>query len=164
MKISSRFLLALTTASVFATGASMTTYAQAVRVFTLEKTPTPIEFAKTLMGKSFVPKLKMRGIRQLGESAEGTDPLVAAGPFTPDAANALAAPIPFAFDSASLANDAREPLDQIAEGIKLVHAQSHPDVVMVIEGHTDAIGQSAYNQRLSQRRALAVKRYFAWAT
>jgi outer membrane protein OmpA-like peptidoglycan-associated protein len=159
MKSSSKLLLALTIAGAFSLGASVSAYAQQVRVFTLQKAPTPIEFAKTLMGNSFVPKLKMRGVRQLGEAADGNVPIIAAGPFTPDASNALAVPIPFGFDSATLASDAREPLDQIAEGIKLVHAQSHPDAVMVIEGHTDAIGQSAYNKRLSQRRAAAVKRY-----
>jgi OOP family OmpA-OmpF porin len=31
----------------------------------------------------------------------------------------------------------------------------------VIEGHTDSIGKDAYNQKLSERRALAVREYLA---
>jgi OmpA-OmpF porin, OOP family len=30
---------------------------------------------------------------------------------------------------------------------------------VTIEGHTDSIGSESYNQRLSERRALAVKHY-----
>jgi OmpA-OmpF porin, OOP family len=35
----------------------------------------------------------------------------------------------------------------------------NPGVRVTIEGHTDSIGTEAYNQRLSERRATAVKRY-----
>ena len=35
-----------------------------------------------------------------------------------------------------------------------------PDDVIVIEGHTDSDGSKAYNQKLSNRRANAVKNYF----
>jgi len=34
-------------------------------------------------------------------------------------------------------------------------------VVIRIEGHTDAVGSDAYNQELSQRRALAVRNVLA---
>jgi outer membrane protein OmpA-like peptidoglycan-associated protein len=37
--------------------------------------------------------------------------------------------------------------------------QMHPDIVVEISGHTDNVGSNAYNQKLSQRRADAVK---AW--
>lgn len=65
--------------------------------------------------------------------------------------------VPFAFNSARLAPDAFEALDNIAEGIKLVQLPGD----LIIEGHTDAKGGDAYNLKLSVRRAAAVKRYFA---
>jgi outer membrane protein OmpA-like peptidoglycan-associated protein len=65
--------------------------------------------------------------------------------------------VPFAFNSAKLAPDAFEALDNIAEGIKLVQLPGD----LIIEGHTDAKGGDAYNLKLSVRRAAAVKRYFA---
>jgi OmpA-OmpF porin, OOP family len=37
--------------------------------------------------------------------------------------------------------------------------QDNPAVRVTIEGYTDSIGSEAYNQRLSERRANAVKRY-----
>jgi len=40
------------------------------------------------------------------------------------------------------------------------YLNSHDDVFLTIEGHTDAKGTDDYNQRLSERRAQAVYRYF----
>jgi OmpA-OmpF porin, OOP family len=37
--------------------------------------------------------------------------------------------------------------------------QEATGVVVVIEGHTDAVGSPQYNKRLSMRRAAAVKKY-----
>jgi len=37
--------------------------------------------------------------------------------------------------------------------------KKHPDLKVIIEGHTDNVGGAAYNQKLSQRRAESVKRY-----
>ena len=39
------------------------------------------------------------------------------------------------------------------------YMRSHPEGSLVIEGHTDSIGSSAYNQQLSQARADAVRNY-----
>lgn len=75
----------------------------------------------------------------------------------PAAAPAFAVAVPFGFDSAVLQPAAHEVLDNIAEGIKMVQLPG----ALVIEGHTDAKGNQAYNLRLSARRALAVKRYLA---
>jgi OOP family OmpA-OmpF porin len=63
----------------------------------------------------------------------------------------------FDFDKAVLTNDAKGQLDKEVvarlgefSSLKLIH----------VEGHTDRIGTQEYNQKLSERRADAVKAYF----
>jgi outer membrane protein OmpA-like peptidoglycan-associated protein len=60
----------------------------------------------------------------------------------------------FDFDKATIRTDARPVLD---EAIRILREQS--TVVVIAEGHTDSTGSDAYNQRLSERRADAVRRY-----
>jgi outer membrane protein OmpA-like peptidoglycan-associated protein len=60
----------------------------------------------------------------------------------------------FDFNKANLKPGAREKLARVA-GI----VQSHPGLVMQVEGHTDNVGSDDYNQRLSERRATAVRDY-----
>lgn len=67
----------------------------------------------------------------------------------------IALPVQFAFDSAEILPRAREQLDAVAEGIKML-PESHR---VLIEGHTDALGAPEYNLQLSRKRAEAVKRY-----
>jgi len=62
----------------------------------------------------------------------------------------------FAFDSADLTSDARITLDRL--GYALVDDRLKPFSFM-IEGHTDAKGSDDYNQKLSERRANAVRDY-----
>jgi OOP family OmpA-OmpF porin len=68
-------------------------------------------------------------------------------------APSIALRVPFAFDSAKLEPSASQQLDAMAEGIKMA------GVKVLIEGHTDAVGSAEYNERLSQRRAAAVRQY-----
>jgi len=75
----------------------------------------------------------------------------------PAPASALSLPVQFEFDSTAILPEAREQLDAVAEGIKLLP----PGRQVVIEGHTDATGSEDYNQQLSRRRAAAVKAYLA---
>jgi outer membrane protein OmpA-like peptidoglycan-associated protein len=58
----------------------------------------------------------------------------------------------FDFDSANLKPGAREKVARIA-GI----LQSHPDLKILVEGHTDSVGSDEYNLRLSERRADSVR-------
>lgn len=60
----------------------------------------------------------------------------------------------FAFDRSTVAKSARKALDKVAATI--VHFQDRLGTIL-IEGHTDTRGPRAYNQRLSERRAKAVK-------
>jgi OOP family OmpA-OmpF porin len=60
----------------------------------------------------------------------------------------------FAFDSARLKTPIAA-LDEFAAAL-----QANPDISrVVISGHTDQLGSDAYNRRLSQQRADAVKAY-----
>jgi outer membrane protein OmpA-like peptidoglycan-associated protein len=60
----------------------------------------------------------------------------------------------FDFDKATIRADARPVLD---EAIRILREEG--GVAVVSEGHTDAIGSTEYNQKLSERRADAVRRY-----
>jgi outer membrane protein OmpA-like peptidoglycan-associated protein len=68
----------------------------------------------------------------------------------------LAADVLFDFDKATLLPKAEDTLKKAAEFIR----QRAVGVVR-IEGHTDAKGIDAYNQRLSERRAESVQTWFA---
>ena len=61
----------------------------------------------------------------------------------------------FAFDRSALPDDAKARLDQMINQMK-----ANPKGVFIeIEGHTDNVGNTAYNERLGLERADAVKRY-----
>ena len=60
----------------------------------------------------------------------------------------------FAFDSADLTADAKKNLDAVAEIFI-----EFPDTELMIEGHTDSVGDDNYNMKLSKRRADAVVTY-----
>ena len=66
----------------------------------------------------------------------------------------LATDILFDFDKAEILPKAEETLKQVAKVI-----QEKAKGVVSIEGHTDAKGSDAYNQKLSERRASAVKEW-----
>ena len=66
--------------------------------------------------------------------------------------------IQFGFDSAELTSGARRDLDQV------VAALADPqlaEVPVMVEGHTDAVGEEQYNRSLSLRRAQAVMSYLS---
>jgi outer membrane protein OmpA-like peptidoglycan-associated protein len=66
----------------------------------------------------------------------------------------LPADVLFDFDKADVRADAQQPLHEVAQ---IIRDEAHGPVM--IQGYTDAIGNDAYNQRLSDRHAAAVK---AW--
>ena len=57
----------------------------------------------------------------------------------------------FLFGSAELSSDYDRDISDAAEFLN-----EHPNLSVLIEGHTDAIGSEAFNQNLSERRAQAV--------
>jgi tetratricopeptide (TPR) repeat protein len=62
----------------------------------------------------------------------------------------------FAYDSADLGSDARITLDQLGAALRDPKLEGF---AFMIAGHTDAKGGPEYNQKLSERRADAVRRY-----
>jgi outer membrane protein OmpA-like peptidoglycan-associated protein len=62
----------------------------------------------------------------------------------------------FDFDKAEIRTDAAETLAAMAP--EITRAGKHP---VIVEGHTDAIGTEAYNMRLSEQRARAVRDWLA---
>ena len=60
----------------------------------------------------------------------------------------------FAFNRAELTPEGRTRLEAVVTVLG-----RHPTVRVLVEGHTDAIGSDAYNLRLSERRAAAVRDY-----
>lgn len=68
----------------------------------------------------------------------------------------LPADVLFNFDKADVRSDAAAALGRLATVIR-----GYPGGRVEIEGHTDSKGNAAYNQKLSERRAEAVKRWLA---
>ena len=60
----------------------------------------------------------------------------------------------FGFDKASIRNDQRKSLDEFVAGLSGI---TYDEITAV--GHADKLGSEAYNQKLSERRANAVKAY-----
>lgn len=128
--------------------------ADETRYYAADEVPSPLDVVKALAGEDFVPQVRKRGVQMNpGNTVDGVS-LESDAP-TPKAAGTLAVAIPFAFNSASLKSGARPVLDNIAEGVKLLG----PNARLLIEGHTDAKGTLTYNDKLSQRRADAVRVY-----
>ena len=66
----------------------------------------------------------------------------------------LRMPVQFDFGSATVPDACTQELSRLAQ-----YLQRTPDVHLSIEGHADSIGGDAYNQRLSERRACAIRDY-----
>jgi OOP family OmpA-OmpF porin len=60
----------------------------------------------------------------------------------------------FDFDKSTLTAAAKKNLDENIEILK-----AHPDVKVAVDGYTDSVGTSEYNQKLSDRRARTVSDY-----
>lgn len=100
------------------------------------------------------------------DAVPGCDGALVAAAAPASAAPAAAAPVPtsekvtfaadafFDFDKAVLKKDGKAKLDDLASKLKDLNLE-----VIIAVGHTDSVGSDAYNQKLSIRRAEAVKSY-----
>jgi peptidoglycan-associated lipoprotein len=68
-------------------------------------------------------------------------------------------PVHFEFAKSELLEADRPVLDRFATVVK----EYYPGAIVTVEGFTDPAGSAAYNKRLGQRRADAVKEYLATA-
>eukprot|EP00456_Euglypha_rotunda_P006825 TRINITY_DN11193_c0_g1_i12.p2 TRINITY_DN11193_c0_g1~~TRINITY_DN11193_c0_g1_i12.p2 ORF type:complete len:259 (+),score=66.60 TRINITY_DN11193_c0_g1_i12:79-855(+) len=64
--------------------------------------------------------------------------------------------ITFAFNQAELSKEMKQKLDSFAETVK-----DQNKFVVEVQGFADPVGNAAYNQELSQRRAMTVARYLS---
>ncbi|MDM0122874.1 MULTISPECIES: outer membrane protein OmpA [Variovorax] len=88
--------------------------------------------------------------------ATPSTPVAPVAPPAPPAASKVtfAADAFFDFDKSVLKPEGRAKLDDLVSKIRDVNLE-----VIIAVGHTDSVGSDAYNQRLSVRRAEAVKAY-----
>lgn len=63
--------------------------------------------------------------------------------------------VQFSFDSFRLVKKVQDELDDY-----VIYLKENPDVVLLLEGHTDPIGHQVYNMDLGDKRARSVKAYF----
>ncbi|HHX33777.1 MAG TPA: OmpA family protein [Gammaproteobacteria bacterium] len=60
--------------------------------------------------------------------------------------------VKFDFDKSNVKQDSYSDIENLAEFMK-----QYPQTATTVEGHTDSVGNAAYNQKLSERRASAVR-------
>ncbi len=103
------------------------------------------DFIHALSPAPGTPALKFRGIRVLNANPTGANEAPAP---------AVAVDIKFALNSATLSDEAKETVRQIAAAMKSDQLASYH---FLLEGHTDTTGSAPYNMALSKRRAEAVR-------
>ncbi|RCS59236.1 outer membrane protein OmpA [Parvibium lacunae] len=87
-------------------------------------------------------------------AAPAARPAVAAPPAATKEKISVAAEAYFDFDKAVLKPEAKKQLDDVVAKSKEVNLE-----VVIATGHTDSVGKDEYNNKLSMRRAEAVKAY-----
>jgi OOP family OmpA-OmpF porin len=93
-------------------------------------------------------------LAKAAEAPKAAAPAAAAAPKPAAKKVTLAADALFDFDKAVLRPEGKAKLDQLANDIKNIKLE-----VIIAVGHADRIGSDKYNQKLSERRAAAVKDY-----
>jgi len=104
--------------------------------------------------------LEYRGIPEPGYRGLAVSPgrteQPAATAAAEDAGPSVALQIQFEFDSDRLTADARAQLDELASAISSSRLAGYR---FLLEGHSDASGDAAYNRALSERRARSARGY-----
>lgn len=100
------------------------------------------------------PKIKTRSI-SFGKT-EIPEPDLNQAKAIAEEKNSIGLPIKFGYDSTEILPESLPFLDEVG---KMLGMAEYAGEKLVVEGHTDASGSQAYNQYLSERRAMAVKTY-----
>lgn len=98
--------------------------------------------------------VKKEAPKAAAPAAPAPAPAPAAAPKPAAQKVTLAADALFDFDKAVLRAEGKSKLDKLAADIKGIKLE-----VIIAVGHADRIGKDTYNQKLSERRAAAVKDY-----
>ncbi len=114
--------------------------------------PPPAPPAATPGGRDVLPVLPPSAVPPAAIAPEGLEEAAATGPTAEKVT--LDTESYFDFDKAILKPEGRRKLQTLTERAKGMELE-----VVVAVGHTDATGTDAYNQRLSLRRAAAVKAF-----
>ncbi len=93
------------------------------------------------------PPKAVQHTQQVAETTAAPEPIVAAAPEPQRAFQVF-----FDFDRSDISADAGSIIDKAADTVKAGHLAT-----INVTGHTDTVGKVPYNQKLSERRALAVK-------
>ena len=139
-----RSFFALAGASILVVAATMAGEAQVKR---LGPDASSEDFIRGLIPPTGAPAVKYRGLRVLNSNP--SDSAEASGP-------AVNVDIKFALNSATLSDEARKTIEQMAG------AMNSPQLApyhFLIEGHTDSTGSAAYNLVLSKKRADTVRAF-----
>lgn len=114
--------------------------------------PAAAEQAKDASGKPLACSCDPDLIAK--EKCEPPKPVARPAPKPAEQKVKLAADTLFDFDKATLRPEGKAKLDEIVSQL----GKYNVEVILAV-GHTDRIGSDAYNQKLSERRADAVKKY-----
>jgi outer membrane protein OmpA-like peptidoglycan-associated protein len=158
----------LTAATVAVALAGQPAPSAAQDVVLFQDVPSVEELNAVLFGDDTAPPpMKTRAIRFHDEAPPSPPPAESTGavastapavpaPTPPPSGTALGLNILFEFDSTNVLPESIPYLERLGEVLTLPENQGK---VVSIIGHTDASGGAAYNQSLSEQRALAVGQY-----
>jgi outer membrane protein OmpA-like peptidoglycan-associated protein len=104
--------------------------------------------------QQMIEQLKPPPTRSLRNLTVEAAPAVSGAPVAPLERPSLSLLIQFDFDSARVSPRSQQALVNLSQALQSAELLGSR---FAIEGHTDAVGNPAYNQKLSEQRALAVR-------
>jgi OmpA-OmpF porin, OOP family len=129
-------------------------HAQSAAAAALPPAPTASEMVEQLRSAPPTRGLTRSSRNLVVEAADGAS--APAANERPAAAPSLSLLIQFDFNSDRISADSRKVLGDLATALQSAALRGSK---FAVEGHTDGVGQAAYNQRLSESRAAAVRTF-----
>jgi len=147
-------VIAILSFSLVIAAAPMVALAQQDRPMTVDEMEQAfgLKSAPAAAGSPKKPRFRSPTIELGGPSGEtAPSPVATAAPSAP---GAFSLRVEFNLNSAELASQYVDQMQQVA-----LFMQRNPQVTVMVRGHTDATGDTAYNQTLSEQRARAVREF-----